>query len=77
MEPDLNVTLPQQFAPLVVNRQQAAILLSMSLRCLDSHRAAGRIGYVKAGGKIMLRHVDLDAFLTRHAIPPREMTGAI
>ena len=75
-EPDEG-SLPQQLAPLVVTRQQAAILLCMSLRCLDGHLAAGRIGYVRAGGKILFRHVDLDAFLARHAIPARESAGAI
>jgi len=77
MASDLNIALPQQFAPLVFTRQQTAMLLCMSLRCLDGHLAAGRIGYVRAGGKILFRQVDLDAFLARHAIPPREMTGAI
>ena len=76
-ETNVSIPLPQQFAPLLVTRQQAATLLCMSLRSLDAHRAAGRIGQVRAGGKILLRPVDLDAFIARHVIPPREMTGAI
>jgi len=49
----------------------------MSLRKLDGHIANRSIGYIKVGAKVVFRECDISAFLARHAVAPREMSGAI
>jgi len=63
--------------PLVFTRKQTAALLSMGLRTLDAALANGTIGCVRIGGKVVFRQCDIDSFLARHAVAPRELAGAI
>ena len=49
------------------DRQQAAEYLSISTRKLDDLFAANEIQRLKLGRKILVRRVDLDAFLARLA----------
>ena len=63
--------------PLVFTRKQTAPLLSMGLRTLDAHIAKQTIGYVRVGGKVIFRQCDIDSFLARHFVAPRELSGAI
>ena len=63
--------------PRVFTRKQTAPLLAMGLRTLDAHIARGSIGLVRVGGKVIFRQCDIDSFLARHAVAPRELSGAI
>jgi len=63
--------------PAAFTRQETAQILRMSLRTLDNAKARGAIGYVQAGGKILFRNCDIESYLARHAIPPRESSWAI
>lgn len=49
----------------------------MSLRTLDNAKARGAIGFVQAGGKILFRKCDIESYLARHSVPPRESSTAI
>ena len=63
--------------PAAFTRQETAQILRMSLRTLDNAKARGAIGYVQAGGKILFRKCEIESYLARHAVPPRESSGAI
>lgn len=66
-----------QYWLVTFTRREAADLLRMSVRTLDGHTAARRIGFSKIGGKVLIRACDIEAFLAKYAIPPRERSWAI
>ena len=68
---------PRQPSAFAFTRPQAADQLCMGVRTLDTHIANRSIGYVRAGGKIIFRPCDIELFLARHAVSPRELSGAI
>ena len=56
----------------LLNRQEAADALRVSLRTLDQNVKTRRIGHVRLGtgkGRVLFRPVDLETFAARHARP--------
>ena len=60
---------------LVFSRQEAAAFIGICVRTLDAARANGSLGFIKLGSgkksRVLLRRVDLETFLARHAIAAR------
>jgi len=61
----------------VLTRPETAKHLRLSLRTLDYLIARGEIGFCKVGVKSLFRPSDIESFLARHAVPPKESSGAI
>ena len=70
-------SVSQPTPAITYTRPQTAAMLNMALRTLDGHIAARRIGFCKVGGKVLFRECDIESFLARYAVAPREMSGAI
>ena len=49
--------------PPYLTRKDAANLMGVSERQLDHLRAAGRIGWIKNGRRVLLKRQDIDTFL--------------
>ncbi|MFZ4597697.1 MAG: helix-turn-helix domain-containing protein [Terrimicrobiaceae bacterium] len=70
-----NEKLPLQDT--VRTRHETATLLRLSIRTLDYLIARREIGFCKVGAKLLFRPSDIESFLTRHAITPRDNSEEI
>jgi excisionase family DNA binding protein len=61
----------------LLNRQEAAESLRVSLRTLDYLVAHREINHVRIAGRVLFRPVDLEMFATRKLVVARASTGAI
>jgi excisionase family DNA binding protein len=50
--------------------KQAAEVLGLSVRSLRYLIAAGRLGCVRLGRRVLIRHADIEVLLRRHYVKP-------
>jgi len=55
--------------PLAYSLQEASQLTDISVRSLRYLIRCGRLGYVRIGRRVLIRHTDIEA-LRRHAVKP-------
>jgi len=70
-----NENLPLQAT--VRTRHETATHLRLSIRTLDYLIARREIGFCKVGAKLLFRPSDIESFLARHAMPPRDNSGDV
>jgi excisionase family DNA binding protein len=58
--------------PALLTIADAARHLCVSVSTLHRHKDAGRVAYVKLGGKVLFRVADLEAFVERSRVADRE-----
>ena len=61
----------------VLTRPETAKHLRLSIRTLDYLIARGEIGFCKVGVKSLFRPSDIESFLARHEITPRDNSGDV
>jgi excisionase family DNA binding protein len=54
---------------------EAARMSSLSVRSLRYLLRSGRLGYVKVGRRILIRHADLEALMRKHYVKPNGWPG--
>jgi excisionase family DNA binding protein len=55
---------------LAYSLQEASHLTDISVRSLRYLIRCGRLGYVRIGRRVLIRHSDIEALLRRHAVKP-------
>jgi excisionase family DNA binding protein len=61
---------PSQRTGLAYSLREAAGLLGLSVRSLRYLIRSGRIGHVRIGRRVLIRHVDLEALLRQGYVKP-------
>jgi len=54
--------------PIAYSIAEAARMSSLSVRSLRYLLRSGRLGYVKLGRRILIRHADLEALMRKHYV---------
>jgi excisionase family DNA binding protein len=63
--------------PILLDREEAAAALRVSIRTIDKLVADNAIGHVRIGegrGRVLFRRVDLEIYVSKHVHPPKPQT---
>lgn len=58
----------QQYAPELLKKREAAVILRVGLRTLDAWISRQTIPFIKIGAAVRFLRSDLDAFIQKHRV---------